>query len=85
VIFEARTRGGGGKALTVEIVSGGSVIAAESFPVSQLLAKARRSIEFEIPDTRGATGVKSLEVRMLHHGACDMELVNLSLYSGARV
>jgi hypothetical protein len=85
LIFEARTRGGGGNALTVEIISGGSVIAAESFPVGQLLAKARRSIEFEIPDTRGAMGVKSLEVRMLHHGACDMELVNLSLYSGARV
>ena len=86
LIFEARTRGGGaGDALTVEVVSGGAVITAESFPAVQLLAKARRSVEFEIPAGRGATGVKSLELRMLHYGACDMELVNLSLYSGARV
>jgi hypothetical protein len=84
LVFEARARGGG-DALTVEVVIGGAVIGRHTFPADQLLAKARRSVEFEIPARRGETGVKSLELRMLHHGACDMELVNLSLYSGARV
>lgn len=86
LIFEARVRGGtGGPAITVEILSGGTVVSTKSFHVRELQAKARRSVEFEIIARAGATGVKALELRMLHHGACDMELVNLSLYSGARV
>lgn len=86
LIFEARVQGAqSGAALTLEVHSGETLVSSTSVSVRDLLSKARRSIEFEVPARRGVSGVKPLELRMLHHSACDMELVNLSMYSGARV
>jgi hypothetical protein len=75
----------GAIALGVEVLSGDAVMHRADFTARDLMAKTRRAVEFEISEAKGVTGVRPLEVRLIHHGACDMELLNLSAYSGARV
>jgi hypothetical protein len=81
----SRSDSPGSAALSIEILSGDTMIHRAEFSARDLITKNRRAIEFEIPSARGATGVRPLQIRLSHHGACDMELLNLSAYSGARV
>jgi len=81
----ARSDAPGAIALSVEVLSGDAVMHRTDFTARDLATKNRRAIEFEVSQVKGVTGVRTLEIRLIHHGTCDMELLNLSAYSGARV